>query len=381
MTQGTRNIIVYRDILLPPSERFILSQGESLSVFNAFYFGSRKVSGIEVPSDRCCVVNNGGWIGKCREVLFKVFDRVLPAQLVRLSKLQPLLIHAHFGPDGVLANTLARELRLPLVVTFHGFDATVTDDFAKRSFYTHRKYLRRKGALIGQCSKFIAVSDFIRRRLLEQGFPEEKIVTHYIGIDLEEFQPQVQIPREPIVLFVGRLVEKKGCSYLIKAMQKVQASLPEVQLVVIGDGALRRQLEAEAGQCLKKYRFLGVQPAPVVRQWLNKAKVLSVPSITAKSGDAEGLGLVFVEAQAMGVPVVSFLSGGIPEAVCDGQTGFLLPEKDWDGLALRISELFSDDMLWVRMSAAAQERVKVNFNLRKQNKILEQIYSDVLGTH
>jgi len=374
-----KSVLIFKDNILPASETFILSQGEGLTTFKAFYVGARKVDGIAVPAGRSLFINDGGRFGRFREILFKAFDHVSAKQLATLRRIGASLIHAHFGPDGVLAQPLAKALQLPLVVTFHGYDATTHDDFASRSFFKHRKYLRRRGRLIESAAKFIAVSEFVKRKIMAQGFPEEKIVVLYTGIDLEAFRPSAQVLRKPMVLFVGRLVSVKGCSYLIRAMQRVQESFPEVELVIIGDGPLRSQLEQEARASLNHYRFLGVQPPQVVREWLNQAKVFSVPSITEESGAAEGFGMVFAEAQAMGVPVVSSLSGGIPEAVAHGETGLLAAERDVEGLAAHILRLLTDENLWSLMSAQGQKRVADRFDLRRQTVLLDEIYREVCG--
>src|SRR5438309_11333226 len=96
--------------------------------------------------------------------------------------------------------------------------------------------------------------------MIRQGFSANKIVVHYVGVDTELFCPEPGVKRKPIALFTGRLVEKKGCEYLIRAMAKVQSKSPHMELMVIGDGPLRSELEQLAGQCLRKYRFLGFQP-------------------------------------------------------------------------------------------------------------------------
>ncbi len=373
-----RNVIIFRDTILPPSETFILSQGEGLRNFNSIYVGSRKIRGIEVPPDRSFFINDGTFLGRCRELLFKTTGLVSPGQLATIRKNRPLLIHAHFGPDGVLAQSLANACGLPLLVTFHGYDATSKDCCAKRSFFIHRKYLRRRRQLINGCQGIIAVSEFIKHKLMDQGVPENRITVHYIGVDLDYFRPDPVKQREPVVLFVGRLVEKKGCTFLIRAMRDVQARVADAELVIIGDGPLRGGLEDEARQSLRNCRFLGVQPPHGVREWMNRARVFSVPSVTAESGDAEGFGIVFAEAQAMGLPVVSFASGGIPEAVSHGTTGFLLGEKDWKGLGKHIISMFEDEALWQRMSRAAQERIRERFDLKKQNQLLEELYGTLL---
>lgn len=373
------NIVVFRDHLLSPSETFVLRQSEALNNFVPYYVGSRLVEGLSLPEGRTLTVNRGGLSGKAEEAAFKFLGRA-PGLIRRLRKIKPALIHAHFGLDGVKALNLSRILQVPLLVTFHGYDATVGDEYARRSSRSHRAYLRHREALRSEASLTIAVSEFIKRRIVEvQGFSPEQILVHHIGVDLEAFQPDSMVSREPAVLFVGRLVEKKGCEYLIRAMSKVQLNMPEVELVVIGDGPLRPALERQANELLLRHRFLGVQPPERVREWMNRSRVFSVPSITAKSGDSEGLPISFVEAQAMGTPVASFVSNGIPEAVNHGETGFLAPERDWERLADNILRLLGEETLWERFSEAGQARVRTLFDLRRQTRLLEEIYGRVLG--
>lgn len=370
-------IIIYRDRLLLPSETFIRGQVEALKHFIPYYVGSRLVQGLAVPREQTVVVNQGGLLGKVNEYSFK-FWGFAPTFFQQVRNLNPELIHAHFGSDGSLALPLARDLRVPLLVTFHGFDATSKDEYARRSFYSHRLYLRCREILKQETRLFIAISEFIKKKLLEQGFPPDKIVVHYIGVDTELFQPEPTVSREPIVLFVGRLTEKKGCEYLIRAMKEVQAAMPEVELVVIGEGLLRSSLERLARETLRRYRFLGVQPPESVRTWMNRAKVFCVPSVTAESGDSEGFGMVFAEAQAIGLPVVSFASGGIPEAVKHGETGFLVIERNWEDLASHILLLLEEETLWHRFSENGQRRVHTLFNLHKQTSVLENLYQQIL---
>ena len=181
------------------------------------------------------------------------------------------------------------------------------------------------------------------------------------------------------MVFVGRLVEKKGCEYLIRAMASAAVELGDAELVIIGDGPLRASLETLAKETLPRCRFLGVQTPAQVRGWLARARLFSVPSVEARSGDSEGLGMVFLEAQSMGVPVVSFRHGGISEAVEHGRTGLLSAERDWRGLAASIVELFKDAGRWQCLAAAARQRTVARFDLARQTRTLEAIYEQCVA--
>jgi colanic acid/amylovoran biosynthesis glycosyltransferase len=370
------NILIYRDLLLQFSETFVLNQAESLKLHIPYYVGSRAIQGLSLPKRRTFLVNEGATLDKLSE-LFSRLGRFPPDFLKQLKKLNSTLIHAHFGQDAAMALTLAKNLNIPLIVTFHGYDITVKDKYVSPSL-GQWIYLKRRKELKHKAQLFVAVSEFIKSKLIEQSFPPEKIICHYIGIDTKLFKPDFNIQREQIVLFVGRLVEKKGCEYLIKAMAQVQAKNPGVKLLVIGDGDLRSSLENLSEKLLKNYQFLGIQSPEKVRHWMQQSKIFCVPSVTAKSGDAEGFGLVFTEAQSMGLPVVSFASGGIPEAVSHGETGFLVPERDIDGLATYILRLLGSTDLWEKMSTNGRLRVDSLFNLEKQTRLLEDLYAQVL---
>ena len=370
-------VIFFNGRLLPSSETFIRAQGEGLEEFTPYYVGSRLVQGLPLPPDRTLVVNQGGMQGNFKEGVFKLFGSA-PQLTGQLQQLKPALVHAHFGICGALALPLAQSLNLPMIVTIYGIDITMKDEYARRASLSHWMYFRRQAALKRETKLFIAISNFIQAKMLEKGFPPEKILIHPIGVDPDTFQLDPSIQREPVVLFVARLVEKKGCEYLIRAMNKVQTLMPEVELIVIGDGPLRNSLEDLAKSSLRRYRFLGVQPPEVVRQWMNRTTVFSVPSITAESGDTEGLGVVFAEAQVMGLPVVSSASGGIPDVVAHEQTGFLAAEKDWESLANYILQLLQDSVVWQRFSLDGQERVRTKFDQRKLSKGLEDIYKAIL---
>lgn len=369
-------VAVYCDVLLDASMTFVRAQAESLTNFIPYYLGSRSVlsGGLDLPKERTLVINRKGTAyGKLLEVPFKVLGYD-PIFFRRAELLRPVLVHAHFGNSAALALPLVKRLKVPLIVTFHGCDATIRHEELRKASFTFRLYLRKMQLIKQHTNLFIANSEFIRDKLIAQKYPDDRVLVHYIGVDTEFFREEPAFPRRPIVLFVARLEEVKGCEYAIRAMEVVQQTNPEWEFVVIGDGSLRSDLEAAARQRLRSARFLGMQPAQIVREWMNRASIFCVPSIVASDGATEAFGLVFAEAQAMGLPVVSFRSGGIPEAVVHSETGFLAAEGDWAALANYIGLLISRADLRRSMSEAGRRRIERHFDLRSQTRKLEAVY-------
>lgn len=374
-------VLVYAEPLLARSMTFIRTQAEALTQFSPYYISPHyQRDGLALPEERVVVMRRGqSGLSRLTEVPFKLLG-LAPFYMRRLKKLRPALLHAHFGPTGLRALPLARKLNVPLIVTFQGYDATVDDQLLLHSgYYAARNYVRRRKVLDAGATLLIAVSNFIRDEMIRQGFSPDRIVVHYVGVDTELFCPDPQVMREPFILFTGRLAEKKGCEYLIRAMGMVQRQVPSAELVLIGDGPLRQQLEELARQTLVSYRFLGFQSPDVVRHWMNRGRIFAAPSIRAKSGDAEGYPNAYAEAQSMGLPVVSFSSDGVREAVVHGETGLLAPERDVEALAEHLQRLYADTALSARMGAAARARVCTHFNLRIQTRKLEELYMRVLG--
>lgn len=333
--------------------------------------------GLRVPAEIRELLIRPGGLSRARRLWYQLFGPS-ERQVARVRALSPALIHAHFGPDAAHAMPLARRVGVPLVFTHHGYDITTKDRVLARSRWTYL-YLKRRARLYATASLVLCVSRFVRDTAVTKGAPPDKTVVHYIGVDVSSFTPDPAVARSETVLFVGRLIENKGCEQLLRAMRLVQRSRSECRLVIVGDGPLRVQLEQTARVlALHNVSFLSTQESALVRYWMNRARVFSVPSVTAESGASEGFGMVFVEAQAMGLPVASFATGGVPEAVVHGETGLLAPERDTTTLAQNITALLSDASMWQRFSQAGQRRVRELFDLRRQTAALEDLYRAVL---
>ncbi len=377
----TPTILVYRNHLLAVSETFIFNQTIKLENYKAIFIGSKKFKGknIDLPDDRKYLISNGSLAGYLQDMFFKLTGHVPDKVTKWIQSYNPVLLHAHFGPDAALALPISKRLRIPLVISLLGSDITISDQQSKRSFYSQRLFLKRRKELINYASAVIVPSEFLKKRALQLGFHENSIYLIRHGVDLTRYTIKRNNKTYGLIVYVGRLIQLKGLHFLIEAISRIQDEFPDIKLVVIGDGPQRTEYEKLAMDLLKiNYEFLGSQPNERVFDFLSKAYIFSVPSVTMPSGAAEAFGLVFVEAQAMGVPVVSFTTGGIPEVVDHGQTGFLSPERDIEELAQNLRVLLLDQDLHSKMSKKAEERVETLFDLSAQNKKLEGVYRTVL---
>jgi colanic acid/amylovoran biosynthesis glycosyltransferase len=373
-----RNVLIFRELLLPPSETFVLAQAAALERYRPIFCGLTDVPrSLPVPSPICLTKRNET-LSRYRVEAYRRFF-LAPRFHQRVRRARPALIHSHFAVDAVDTLGMQQSFRVPLVVTLHGFDVSASDaDFARNR--SGRRFLSRRPRLWKTASHFICVSKAIREIALRAGYPEEKLVVRYIGIDCDKFAPAPVAGREPgLILFVARLVEKKGCEYLIRAAAQIRQRRKDARLVIIGDGPLRGDLERLAMTEKVPTDFLGVQEPEAVREWMQRAWVLCNPSVTAANGDTEGLGMVFAEAQATGLPVVSTRHGGIPEVVRDGETGLLARERSVEELASHLEKMMVERPFWETCSDRAKVWIREQFDIRQCTVGLEEVYDNALN--
>jgi glycosyltransferase involved in cell wall biosynthesis len=382
-----RNVVIYRSELLRYSETFIARQAAAMRRYLPVFAGARHVPGsLSLPARSMTVADGNSVLDRARRAAFFALGYA-PDLKAALQREYPALLHAHFAPDAAEALPLARVLGLPMIVTLHGYDV-MADDSVHRQTRRGRIYLSRREELLRSAKLFLCVSEAVRDKALERGFPAGRIEVLPIGVDLQCYKVAERrtpspvspvTPISPIILFVGRLVEKKGCVHLVRAMSRVRAEIPGAQLVIIGDGPERARLRIEASIYAPGTRFLGVQSAGEVQRQMAGSRVLAVPSIRAQSGDAEGLPTVVGEALASGLPVAGFRSSGIPELVRHGIEGCLSEEGDEAGLARNLILLCRNDDLAAAMGEAGRRRVEERFNIAVLTSRLEDIYDELLG--
>ena len=368
-------IIVFAERVLPSTQTFIPAQVNLLQSFSSTYAGLLPAAkNIDLGQKPILLRSDRSAVSRAASEFYR-WTGIGHNYHAQLRELDATLIHAHFAEGGPPALFLSKRLNLPLVLHLHGGAELMTDaDLRSRwyewPFLAHRRNLWRRA------SAFVCVSEYSRRSALKAGFPREKLVVHYAGLDCKAFAPKLPLAEkdQELVLFVGRLIEYKGVDYLIRAMQLVQRQRPGTHLVVIGDGRCREQLELLAKSLEIRCAFLGELKPAELRVWLEKARVFCGPSVTLPDGQSEAFGIVFLEAQSMGVPVVSFGHGGIPETMREGVTGLLADEGDVQGFADQLLRYLSDDKFWSQSRAQGMRWVRSNFDNAVQAAKLEEIY-------
>ncbi|WP_233841077.1 glycosyltransferase [Dyella sp. 2HG41-7] len=306
------------------------------------------------------LVNDGGIIANLQKSSWKPL--LLPTfaisqwwsvwRLLRRNKVDA--IHAHWLlPQGLIA-VLACKLTHrapPVLVTSHGADL-----FALRGFLPSllKRFVARN------VDMFTVVSEAMRPELARIGARMERVLVRPMGVDLlHVFKPDSLVERaDQELLFVGRLVEKKGLRYLIDAMPEVLKSIPDVRLFVVGFGPERTRLENQASSLglSDKIQFVGPLPQASLPAYYQRATVFVAPFIEAESGDQEGLGLVAAEAAGCACPVII---GDVP-----GAHGLLNPScakfvrpKNTGELAAAIVEVLKDRAGREQRALRARERV------------------------
>jgi colanic acid/amylovoran biosynthesis glycosyltransferase len=313
-----------------------------------------------------------------------IFQGKKAMSLRPLYKVIPLLgkpnhydiIHCQFGLCGLQAMSLRKFglLQGKLVVAFRGFDIS---EFVQE--YGDKVY----NELFEIGDFFLTNCDYFRQRLLKLGCAANKIMVHRSGLDCQRFvfnPPRIDISDKLQIVTSGRLVEKKGIEYAIRAVAKLTKSQPNVEYKIIGDGPLRQELQQLIAELnvTDTIQLLGWKDQQEIIEILKKSHIFIAPSVTAKSGDQDAPVNVLKEAMAIGVPVISTYHGGIPELIQDNVSGFLVPERNAVAIAEKISYLLENPQIWNSITQTARAHVEENYDLHKLNDELADIYQQLI---
>jgi glycosyltransferase involved in cell wall biosynthesis len=272
-------------------------------------------------------------------------------------------IHAHWLlPQGIVASRLSRRFAVPYVVTSHGGDIFGLDKPLAVGL---------KRAVLQGAQRITVVSRAIRDHIASDrrlGTGGEQLTVIPMGVDLTAFQPAKADPdwtrllglTRPVILFVGRLAEKKGVTFLLRALAQEPLRSTAACVAIIGDGPLKKELERESAELgiAPRVHFLGALNHGQLAVAYASADIFCLPSVIAGGGDREGLPVVLCEAAASALPAVSTRVSGIGEIVQEGSTGLLVPERDAASLSHALARLVQDAGERRRFAAASRERAE-----------------------
>lgn len=286
------------------------------------------------------------------------------AYVTALHRARAQVVLAEYGDVGAQVVDACRRLNVPLVVHFHGYDASVREVLEE-----HRESYPR---MFREAAAVIAVSRAMRRKLASLGASEEKLHYNPYGIDCAKFGGADPASAPPVFVTVGRFVEKKAPQLTLRAFAEVQRAQPDARLRMIGDGPLLEECRALAGELGLDgaVEFLGAQAHERVQEEMRGARCFVQHSVEAPNGDCEGTPVGVLEAGASGLPVVATRHAGIPDAVVEGETGLLVEERDVGGMAAHMQSLARDPVLAGALGEKARRHIAENFSMEGSDRKL-----------
>jgi len=388
------HIVHITEFFSPRSETFIYNYVQGLQKLGhrSQVICMNRINDDERPHDDCVEIDHMSRLNPSRiysglkrrlgllekqEQLFGVARK----QLFRiLQSSKPDVIHAHFGPMGVMVAPVAQKLNIPLVVTFMGYDGSR----ALRSERWRKNYKQLNTTV----SALIGISNDMCNRLTSVGFDSDKIHRISLGVNIDEFllrDPTTDFDgKEVRCIHVGRLTAKKSPLKLLEAFNiAYQALSPDInlKLTIAGDGELQDAVEDKVKELKLESQvdILGSVSHKDVIKLFRETHIYTQYCETSHNGDVEGQGVTFVEASASGLPIVSTLHGGIPDVVLNGQTGYLVAEGDTKGMADRIIQLARHPEQWTAFGNCGRKHIEKTFTLDAQLEYTIALYHQVLS--
>ena len=285
------------------------------------------------------------------------------------------IVLAEYGMVGAMVTKACRLANVPLVIHYHGADVHHRD--------TVKEYLTLYKKSFDYASKLVAVSNDMVNALKTIGAPANKLVLNPYGVDLSKFTIAPVSQSAINFLAVGRFVEKKSPSSVVQAFKIVAAQFPDARLTMVGSGILlesTKQLADELG-LKEKISFPGVQSSQQIQQLMQQSRCFVQHSVTAADGDMEGTPNTILEAGASGLAIVSTQHAGIKEAVVNGETGYLVPEHDVEGMANYMLKIAGDVQLAATIGNKEAEHIRKNYNITDRINTLAQILQQAINNN
>ena len=344
------NIAIFSPNQNPYSETFIQAHKKNLKGKIYYYYGRNQIK-LENDNLKNTLLDRSQF--KFFKKLSSYFWKLKLLKSLKDNKIDRILIE--YGNHANHLLPLLKKIKIPFVVHFHGYDASVNSVVETCNNYKD---------VFNLASKVIVVSNVMKEKVENMGCTKNKIVLATYGPNDLFFNMKPTFSKKQFIS-IGRFVEKKAPNLLILAFSKVVAKYPNYILKMAGDGVLLNTCENLVTHLGigNNIQFLGVVNQEEYRSELQNSLAFVQHSITADNGDMEGTPLAVLEASAAGVPVVSTYHAGIPDVIIHKQTGLLCEEKDVQKMAENIIELIENKELAIRLGTNGKARIKNEFNM------------------
>jgi len=384
------SVLIYTETFLRPSMTFIYNQLIELQTYFNIYVGCNKSRNKELfPYDKIITFPEKRGLSFLfqgmlrRSGIFYIYkNRIFEQSLVEfLIKHRIHLLHVHFGLFAVRVYNATNTCNIPLIVTFHGFDAS--------RYLKNSGYVKAIRTIMGSPHVYgITVSNTMKNKLKDYDIDISRTQCHYIGTDTSFFNKKhVNTSKDNssfILLQVSNFNEIKGHIYTIEAfymfLNRITNSSKRPKLILVGDGPSKKKIIRRVKHLgLQQYvSFPGFTDKYMTRKYMAEADVFVHHSVTAKNGGHEGLPTVLMEAMAMELPILSTRHAGIPELVEDGLHGYLVDERDINTYSEKMLALFLNNSLNFQHN---RNRILQHFDLKNNSNYLKEYYKEIIGKH
>lgn len=292
------------------------------------------------------------------------FHREEISKYLVINKVDAVL--AEYGPAGVEIMDICEKLSIPLIVIFHN------PGLGANNYQSLNKSNKSYKVLFNKARALIAVSKSIEEILLSSGAMKEKVFYNPCGADTSLFSEGTAGKSPPVFISAGRFADIKAPHLTLLAFKKVVDEIPEAKLLMFGEGALWEACKqmVNALKFSDNVTFFGSKPHKEIADEMKKARAFIQHSVMTSKGEGEGTPVAILEAGAAGIPVISTRHEGIKDVVIHGETGFLVEERDIDGMADYIIKLIKEPEVAEIMGKKAQKHIRENHSMEKSiNKL------------
>ena len=366
------NIAIFTPNKNPYSETFIQAHKNYLKGNIFYYYGG--INHLSLEGSQDLLLKKTRFKLKIWRKLKRETDTCLRHQLIvaSLKEHQIDVVLIEYGTQAFALNEVLTMSGLPVLVHFHGYDASVRKTIKACDYYK---------SVFLSASKIIVVSQYMAQQLLKMGCPNDKLLYNVYGPQ-PEFEHVVPTFKKQQFVAIGRFTDKKAPYYTILAFKQIVENYPDARLVFAGDGPLINVCKALVSyyNLDNKVQFLGVIQPEVYRALLAESLAFVQHSIIAADGDMEGTPLAVLEASIAGLPVISTYHAGIPDVIIDGETGLLSHEHDVDTMAAHMLKVLEHPDFAKQMGLAGKVHIKTNFSLERHIDVLQNALKKAVKT-